>query len=238
MPMTTITIMHTGTGTGTPMTDTRSVLRLMSWLSPVFPTGGYAYSAGLETAAAQHLVASQADLKNWLSGNLLYGDGRNDAVLFAAAWRESTNTQALSELASLASSLASSAERYAEILAQGKAFVAAAQYWPSRELPQLPSTCPLVIAVGASAGAAGLDLETSIAGYLHALITNQAQVAIRLSLIGQRAATRLLAALEGDIAKMGAWGAGSTLDDLGSAAILPSILSMQHETLSGRLFQS
>ena len=33
---------------------TGDLLRLMSWLSPVFPTGGFAYSAGLEQAFAEH----------------------------------------------------------------------------------------------------------------------------------------------------------------------------------------
>ena len=49
------------------MIDDLDLARLMAWLSPVFPTGGFAYSSGLETAVAEGLVKDEADLLNWLN---------------------------------------------------------------------------------------------------------------------------------------------------------------------------
>lgn len=47
------------------MTD-RELCRLMSWFSPAFPIGAYAYSHGLETAVALGLVRSGDELATWL----------------------------------------------------------------------------------------------------------------------------------------------------------------------------
>ncbi|TIS06302.1 MAG: urease accessory protein UreF, partial [Mesorhizobium sp.] len=51
------------------MTDQPSgtaLLRLMAWLSPSFPVGGFSYSHGLERAVHDGLVADRGDLAEWL----------------------------------------------------------------------------------------------------------------------------------------------------------------------------
>ncbi|NJM35875.1 MAG: hypothetical protein HC850_15610 [Rhodomicrobium sp.] len=63
---------------------------LQVWLSPSFPTGAFAYSQGLEAAAAQGLVASAAGLSDWLSAMLAHGAVWNDLILIAAAMRTAT----------------------------------------------------------------------------------------------------------------------------------------------------
>ena len=61
--------------------------RLLAWLSPSFPVGAYTYSHGLEWAIEDGTVANAADLSAWLEEVLVHGGGRNDAILFAHAWR-------------------------------------------------------------------------------------------------------------------------------------------------------
>src|SRR5438128_2217034 len=63
----------------------KQILALQTWLSPAFPTGGFAYSHGLETAVTEGRIESSADLREWLSDVLACGSLWCDAVLFAAA---------------------------------------------------------------------------------------------------------------------------------------------------------
>ncbi|MHB1304233.1 MAG: urease accessory protein UreF [Acidiphilium sp.] len=61
---------------------------LLTWLSPAFPTGGFAFSHGLEWAVEAGDVASAEDLRLWLADLLRHGAGRNDAILLRAACRK------------------------------------------------------------------------------------------------------------------------------------------------------
>ncbi|PHP68995.1 urease accessory protein UreF [Zhengella mangrovi] len=216
-----------------------ALIRLMSWLSPVFPTGNFAYSAGLEQAVAVGLVTDEASLTGWLQAQLAHGSPWNDAVLLAASWRAAADTATLASLAELATALSGSAERNGETLAQGRSFLEAATHWfPAGTLPLDGASAPLPVAIGAAAGAAGIALDQALAAWLQAFISNQLQAAIRLSVTGQNGAARLLAALEPAIAAAADRATRSTPDDLGSFAFTAEIASMQHETLQPRLFLS
>src|SRR3954468_24827636 len=106
--------------------ENRALLRLLTWLSPAFPTGAYAYSHGLEWAVEAGDVSDEPSLRDWLSDILLHGSGRNDAILLRHAHRAGVDHPALNELAV---AIASSRERRSETLDQGTAFVAAAASW-------------------------------------------------------------------------------------------------------------
>jgi urease accessory protein len=222
------------------MTESRAAghgtvrLTLLSWFSPAFPTGGFAYSAGLETVAHQS-VATVTDLELWLGGQIANGPLWNDAVLLAASWHGAADEARLDELAALARALASAGERLEEMNGQGTSFADASAPW----LPErLRRTLPYAVAVGAASARAGLPLTETLEAFLHAFAVNQCQAAIRLSLTGQSGAARLLAGMAPVIADAAARSARSTLDDLGSAGILADIAAMRHETLDTRLFRS
>lgn len=217
--------------------NTGSLLKLMAWLSPVFPTGGFAYSAGLEQAVADGAVTDADALQSWISTQITRGSLWNDAVLFAAAHESHGNMDRLSELADLARALCLSSERLAETVNQGKSFHDAASHWFGDGALPARGT-PLPIVVGAAAGASGIERQQAIAAYLHTFATNQLQCAIRLSVSGQDGAAKCLAALGPVVAETASRAASSTLDDLGTAAFLADIASMNHETLQARLFLS
>ena len=135
-----------------PRTDAQQLLRI--WLSPSFPVGAFAYSHGLEAAAARGLVTSRDDLEDWLRTLLRQGSVRNDLVLLAAAWgavclapaldverplprprrstrgegvarfREDSERDGIADINALALALQPSAERYLETSQQGGSFVA------------------------------------------------------------------------------------------------------------------
>jgi len=69
------------------MTDPANLQKLVTWLSPAFPVGAFAWSAGLETAIADRRVTSAERLENWIGGALAHGGVRTDAILLAEAWR-------------------------------------------------------------------------------------------------------------------------------------------------------
>ncbi|WP_370540543.1 urease accessory protein UreF [Azospirillum sp. INR13] len=67
--------------------STHALTRLLAWLSPSFPVGGFSYSHGIEAAVEQGLVRDRATMIVWLDGILRHGAGRTDGMLFAAAHR-------------------------------------------------------------------------------------------------------------------------------------------------------
>ncbi|MET0599753.1 MAG: urease accessory protein UreF [Mesorhizobium sp.] len=222
----------------TPTPDRAATLRLLAWLSPAFPVGGFSYSHGLECAAAEARVTGAQDLAGWVADLLEFGSGWNDAVLVAEAWRASADEARLAKVAALAEALSGSAERHRETTLQGAAFLAAASAWPAAMPAGLP-TCPAYpVAVGAVAGAHGVPLGDTLAAWLQAFASTLLQAGIRLGLTGQRGAVATLASLEKPILRLAERAARSTLDDLGTAAMLSEIMSMRHETQSTRLFRS
>jgi urease accessory protein len=224
--------------TATTMPDAPAAqLRLMAFLSPAFPVGGFSYSHGLERAAFDGLLPDADALREWLADLIAFGSGWNDAVLFAEAYRRA-GAGDLTELAELAEALAGSEERHRESMLQGAAFVAAARAWPHPLLGRLPADCPYSVAAGAILGAHGVPLETALAAWLQAFSFNLLQAAIRLGVTGQQGAMATLAALEPAILDAARRAENSTMDDLGSATLLSEIAAMKHETQASRLFRS
>lgn len=229
------------TGIITTMTEQPSgiaLLRLMAWLSPAFPVGGFAYSHGLERAVQDGLVADTASLAFWLETLVEMGSGWNDAVLFTEAWRRARHGGDLHEIADLAEALAGSRERHTETMLQGAAFLKAAAAWANPVLGRLPAECAYCIAVGAVAGGNGIALQDAMSAFLQAFFSNLVQAAIRLGIVGQTDAMALLAGFEPLALSTAARAAGSTLDDLGGCAFISDIMAMKHETQYSRLFRS
>ncbi len=215
-----------------------ALLRLMAWMSPAFPVGGFSYSGGLEKAVEDRRVGDAAALRDWLETLLRCGSLWNDAVFLAHAWRNAEDAAVLSETADLARALAGSAERYRETVLLGDAFVAAAGAWPHAVLDVLPKDVPYPIAVGAVAAGHAVPLGDTIAAFLHAGVSQIVSAGIRLGVAGQKDGVAILAASEAIIAEMAARAMQSTLDDLGSATIIADTAAMRHETQGTRLFRS
>jgi urease accessory protein len=213
----------------------RALLRLLAWLSPAFPTGGFAYSHGLEWAVEAGDVRDEATLHDWLVDVLQHGAGWSDAILLRHAHRSATDGDALNDIADLAAAAAPCRERQAETLNQGTAFVAAATAWTRHPLPT-PIAYP--VAVGALAGTQGIDEDNATLAYLQAFATNLISAAVRLVPLGQSAGLRVLAALEPLLLQVAEQTRSATLDDLGTSAFRSDLAAMRHETQYTRLFRS
>lgn len=219
------------------MTEPAALQKLLTWLSPAFPVGAFAWSAGLETAIADRRVADAASLQNWIAGALAHGGPKTDAILLAHAHR-AADTNALRELADLALALTPAAERHKETLLTGDAFATAAEAWPSDAYARLPRPCPYPIAVGAIAAAHSIALSDALLGYLTAAVHSQVSVAVRLVPLGQTDGLKVMAALEPRIAALAQAATTATLDEIGGIAYAADIAQMRHEDLEPRIFRS
>ena len=220
------------------MTDTTALQRLLTWLSPAFPVGSFAWSQGLETAIAEGRVADAASLKDWIGGSIAHGGLRTDAIVLAQAHIGQQNAARLAELAELAIALTAASERHLETTLTGETFGIAARAWPSDVFARLPQPCPYPVAVGAIAGAQGIRLSETLIGYLTASVHSQVSVAVRLVPLGQTAGLQVMAGLETATAALAGAAANLSLDDIGGIAYAAEIAQMRHETLGTRIFRS
>ncbi|HEY4202687.1 MAG TPA: urease accessory protein UreF [Devosiaceae bacterium] len=220
------------------MTDARALQRLLTWMSPSFPVGAFAWSAGLESAIAEGAVRDSATTKNWLEGTLLHGGPRTDAILLAQAYRAAGDRAALAELADLCLALIPARERRDETLITGDAFIFACKAWPVASDAALPTPCPYPIAVGALAATHDIGVGDTVLAFLTATLQAQVSVAVRLIPLGQTAGLGIMAALEPQIATLSTACVEATLADLGSIAYAADIAQMRHETLPTRIFRS
>ncbi len=101
------------------MTTSTELLRLLAWLSPAFPTGGFAYSHGIEWAVEAGDIRDGATLRAWIEDVLRHGAGQTDAILLRHA-------HAGNDVTALAVAAQPGRERRAEATGQGEAFVRAA----------------------------------------------------------------------------------------------------------------
>ncbi len=214
------------------MTDLAGLTRLLWFASPAFPTGGFAYSHGLEWVVEAGDVRTEPGLLAWLEIFLRAGAGWTDAILVRHAHRAACDPVGLAELGEVAASMATSRERLLETLAQGEAFAAAAATWgvaPSAAYP---------VAFGAFAAGQGVGEDEACAALLAACIGNLVSAGVRLIPLGQTAGLRVLRGLEPALAEMTLATATAGLADMGTACFASDIAAMRHETQHTRIFRS
>jgi urease accessory protein len=219
-------------------TDALLLLRLLTWLSPAFPTGGFAYSHGLEWSVAAGEVGDEAGLRDRIADLLLYGAGRSDATLLRHA--HAAPPDELAALCALGAALGFGHERRLETLAQGEAFVRAAAPWPGPRLAALADAhlVPYPVAVGAIAADNGIAADLAAAAYAQAFAASLVSAAVRLIPLGQTAGLRVVAALEPVVAAVVEETRGAGLDELGGATFRSDISALKHETQQTRLFRT
>jgi urease accessory protein len=232
---------------GAPMAPER-LLRLIAWLSPSFPTGGFSYSHGLEYAVEAGLVRDRAGLERWVGAILEHGAGRSDAMLFAAAHRavEREDEAGFVWAVERADVMRATSETALESSAQGRAFLTTVRAaWPGPELERWmrlvegtrrPPAHPVAVAVATATG--GIALFPALIAYLHAVAANLVSAGIRLVPLGQTDGQRAIAALEPVALRAAQAACAAPIEDLGGRAPLVDWTSLSHEMQYTRLFRS
>jgi urease accessory protein len=213
----------------------QNLLRLLAWLSPAFPTGGFAYSHGLEWAVEAGDVTNETTLSEWLIDLLQWGSGYTDTILLRLAHRSWNDKVALQEVTALALASAAGRERHQEALNQGRAFILAAQPWG---VPDDLPDAPYSVSVGATAGFHGIDEDDVAVVYLQAFAANLISAAVRLVPLGQTAGLRVLAGLEPVILHTAHGTRFAEPDDIGGCCFRSDVAALRHETQYTRLFRS
>lgn len=225
-----------------------TLCRLMTWLSPSFPVGAYAYSHGLEHAVEAGLVADAVQLDRWVSGLLAFGAGRFDAALFRGGWEAARDDDraALAAVVERGAVTRGAAELALESAAQGQAFLdTVLQVWPrpwlydwKAALAESGRTPVYPVAVGVACAVAAVPLRPALTAYLHAFAANLVSAGVRLVPLGQTAGQQAMASLEQVVLDAVETALTEEPEDAAASALVADWTSIKHETQYARLFRS
>ena len=225
------TIMGMAMDMGTAiLTPEAARLRLAQYLSPAFPTGGFAWSQGLEWAMDRGAV-TRADLPRWLADWLDHGAGWCDGVLLSLALRRGADLAALDDLARAACPCA---QRLAETVEQGRAFAANVAALTGEP----PTLAALPVAVGHACRDMPLPAAEIIGFYLQAQAAALISTAVRFLPLGPVAGQAMLVGLQPALLSAAARAVDAGPEDLAGAAWGADIAAMRHETMTVRIFRS
>ena len=185
---------------------------------------------------------------DWLEADLCCGSGRNEAIFFSEAWRSARDNDCtkLFEIASLPAAFRGTSEFARESSRQASACsVTLRQVWPDRLLESLSqllaeSDVPpaLAVVLGVRSAREGIPVGIGLPAFLQSYVANLVTAGVRLVPLGQTDGQLAVAALEEAVLAASARGRNATIDDLGSAAFMVDLASMEHETQYTRLFRS
>lgn len=215
---------------------------LLVWLSPSFPVGSFAYSQGLETAVSRGLVSDRSTLKQWLHALATHGSLRSDLIVLSLIMRAETAAR-VRDLVELSLSLQPSAERWAEATVQGAAFreayIAGWCNGSSAAFDELGDAyMTLAAALGIASRERRLPLVPVLNAYAVGFNANLVSASIRLGVIGQVDGQRVLSDLHRELGRVATAAADADENQIGGAAFVADLVSIQHETQTVRLFRS
>lgn len=230
------------------MIEGKALIRLMAWLSPAFPIGGYTYSHGIEYAVEAGMVRDAGSLAEWIEGLIRFGAGRIDADLYRAAWTavRDSNAEDLARAVEWGNALRATSETALESRGQGRAFLETVRAaWPDPWLDDWAATLAAdgihpahSVAVAVAAARLGAPLADSLAAFLHAFAANLTSAGVRLIPLGQTDGQRVIARMESVALEAAQAALSRDWQDLGGAAFMADMTSMMHETQYTRLFRS
>jgi urease accessory protein len=228
--------------------DPLALLRLLQLADSGFPTGAFAFSNGLEGMVAAGLVRSEADLAEVLAAHVRESFGRVDGPLAGRAHRAA---MADDLPAALNADALAAALKPVPVFREGSARV-------GRRL--LASAAPLLtdptleryraavangrargshpVAFGVVAAAAGVDEATAVLALGAQVASGVVAAAVRLGVVGQGAAQRLLAAAHPAILAAARAAPDLVDDDLGAALPVADAAGLRQPRLPGRVFSS
>lgn len=205
-------------------------LRLVQWLSPAFPIGGFAYSQGLEEPMATGLVPDAAGVEQWVRDVLRLGTPRLDAVVVARA-RAGDDPQGLADLLH---AMASCAERAVELMEQGRAFATLIAGIHGTA----PAIWPYPVAVGLATRVLRVSTPEVLSLLLHGAAAQLVSAATRFLPLGQTEAQAILTRLAPLIPELAHEAAALPLDEVTTFTPGADMAAMRHETLEVRIFRT
>ncbi|MBE3552220.1 MAG: urease accessory protein UreF [Kyrpidia tusciae] len=222
-------------------------------LDSAFPTGAFAHSFGLETAVREGRVTSGRELANWLKVSVQSGPAWMEGV--AAFWTHrwvvsgaAVRHEDIEDLDRRLTVSRLSRESREGSVKIGRRYVRlAAELYPDSGVGLYRSWIDQGRCFGQAAVAHGWlwagmggDGESAAGGYLYISVMTGVQAALRLSVVGQTEAQKVIRDLLPEVEAATARIARDppAIGRMGSAGLLQEVAAMRHETLYSRLFMS
>jgi urease accessory protein len=222
-----------------------TLIRLLHLCDSLFPTGGFAYSDGLESAAADGLIHGAGQLREWLDTVLEETIGRFEgpAVLHA---HDAFGARRWDRLATLDEELTAmrvaSAIRRSSAASGRRLLKTWHALYPDARLAHLLAmvdngrlgpTLPVAFAVACAS--AGVDARETLEGFAYTRLAATISAAMRLIAIGQHDAHELLARALDRVPGVAAAASGRDVESFAPAL---DIAQMTHQYVHSRLFRS
>ena len=208
---------------------------LSALFSPSFPIGAFSYSHGLEAAIAASLVVDTKTAEKWIKTCLVSGSGRNDAIIFAHAWRAEPDKR--EELNEIAFALCASAERDQEMRELGASFRDIATRVYRVSVTDMQSMAYPVMA-GVATRQLHCELLLSLVFFLQSFANNLISVAVRAVPLGQSEGQGILYRLIPWIEQLASETIKASLDQIGGHAFLADHMAIKHETMETRIYRT
>ena len=227
--------------------DTLSLLKGLRFVDSFFPSGGYAFSSGLEAAVQGGAVRNAEELSRFVVESLTSGIGEREAVAVGLAH---------GSFASGVLEIALTADRELDAMKLGRESRTASRqmgrqvirlaanqqtrhpliedYRVAVESEQTPGY--LAVSVGLTLAAAGWSKDDTIAAFLYQVATGFVAAAMKLMPVGQREGQRLLEDWIKVIEHVSQQAAHQR--ELRSWSPVQDIYAMRHSRLESRLFRS
>lgn len=224
-----------------------ALIQGLRFVDSFFPSGGFAYSSGLEAAVQGGAVRNAEDFSLYVEDLLLNGMGRREAVAVALAHDavskgvlqiafdvdrelDAMKTGRESRLASR--QMGRQVIRIAAEQIEGCSLLQ--DFLAAVEAERTP--CHMAVSLGLALASSGWSREDAVAAYLYQAATGLMSAALKLLPIGQREGQRLLAGWMPLIAEL----SGHTQPDMTMTSWSPiqDIYAMRHTRLESRLFRS
>ena len=192
-----------------------------------------------------------ATAHDWIETCLIGGNGRNDAILMANAYRavklamlaerraagRSGRNAEIEAINELAFALSSGAERAQESRELGVNFARIVDQVYQLDISRsTPLAYP--VAAGLVVRYLGCDLTLGLTFFLQSFIANLISVVVRAVPLGQSDGQIMLAQMMPAVATLANEAALAPLDDVGGYAILADHASIIHETLEPRIYRT
>ena len=227
--------------------DTLSLLKGLRFVDSFFPSGGYAFSSGLEAAVQGGAVRNAEELSRYVVESLTTGIGECEAV--AVGWAHEACVSGIMEIGLKADRELDAMKLGRELRAASRQMgrqvirLAANQqtrhpliedYRVAVEAEQTPGY--LAVSVGLTLAAAGWSKDDTIAAFLYQVATGFVAAAMKLMPVGQREGQRLLEDWIEVIEHVSQQAAHQR--ELRSWSPVQDIYAMRHSRLESRLFRS
>ena len=218
---------------------------VLTWFSPSYPIGSYAYSHGLEYAVEEGLVKDPQTLLGWIRDLLFFGTGYNDSIIINSIYDSVANDNCVEfdYISQIANAIKPTKEIALESYQQGVSFknILMDVYSNSNltfYLNRLDDCITYPSVVGVAGGIFEVEKKLLLHSYLHAFTSNILSAALRIMPIGQTEIQKIIFQMKGNVEEMTNKSLGLSLSDLGSSVFISDWASSKHQNQYTRLFRS